>query len=320
MPVTRTSRAESADRLRRSAAQQIAAFLHGFSVGAVAPAIEQVAALKSALPPRAKVHLTAVPDGRMAKPVEAAVRVRARGLRAGAASRGARHRKPRRARRGVGTADARGRRPASARHRRRTAGTTGPFASAIELIESGLLQRHGISEIGIAGYPEGHPRLSQDALASRARRQGRSGRADRARRHIVTQFAFDAARFWPGWDGCAISASSIRCGSAWPARRACRRSCATRTAAASALRRRTDAPGRPCPSTCSAPARPTASFGRSPKRCGDGTLGRVAAHFFSFGRAAATARWAAGRGGRADRARPGGRFQGHAAVRIRCVA
>ena len=68
----------------------------------------------------------------------------------------------------------------------------GPFGSTIELIESGLLQRHGIIEIGVAGYPDGHPRLSADALdralAAKVEAAGQTG----LRLHIVTQFCFDA--------------------------------------------------------------------------------------------------------------------------------
>src|SRR5271166_2662076 len=36
----------------------------------------------------------------------------------------------------------------------------GPFRAAIELIESGLLQDCGILDIGIADYPDGHPRIA----------------------------------------------------------------------------------------------------------------------------------------------------------------
>src|SRR5439155_20931841 len=69
---------------------------------------------------------------------------------------------------------------------------SGPFKDAIELIESGLLQRYGITEVGIAGYPEGHPRISQDvldrALAAKVEAAEQTGLSV----HIVTQFAFDA--------------------------------------------------------------------------------------------------------------------------------
>jgi methylenetetrahydrofolate reductase (NADH) len=68
----------------------------------------------------------------------------------------------------------------------------GPFHAAIEVIESGLLQAHGIAEIGIAGYPEGHPRLAAGeldrALAAKVEAAAETGLAV----HIVTQFGFSA--------------------------------------------------------------------------------------------------------------------------------
>ena len=54
----------------------------------------------------------------------------------------------------------------------------GPFRSALDAIDSGLLPRRGVRTIGIAGYPDGHPRISDDAL-SRALRKNRSCRSNR---------------------------------------------------------------------------------------------------------------------------------------------
>jgi methylenetetrahydrofolate reductase (NADPH) len=69
----------------------------------------------------------------------------------------------------------------------------GPFHAAIEVIESGLLQSRGIVEIGIAGYPDGHPRLTTDdldrALAAKLEAAEQTG----LRVHIVTQWGFSAA-------------------------------------------------------------------------------------------------------------------------------
>ena len=70
---------------------------------------------------------------------------------------------------------------------------TGDFHSAIEVIDGGALQRHGIVEIGIAGYLDGHPRIPQldldRALADKVRAAETTGVAV----HIVTQFCFDGA-------------------------------------------------------------------------------------------------------------------------------
>lgn len=68
----------------------------------------------------------------------------------------------------------------------------GDFRSAIEVIDGGLLRRHGITEIGVAGYPDGHPRIAQQdldrALADKIAAAEGIGIAV----HIVTQFCFDA--------------------------------------------------------------------------------------------------------------------------------
>jgi len=66
----------------------------------------------------------------------------------------------------------------------------GAFHHAIEVIESGLPQNRGIREIGIAGYPEGHPRVApielDRALAAKIEAASATGLAV----HIVTQFCF----------------------------------------------------------------------------------------------------------------------------------
>jgi len=72
------------------------------------------------------------------------------------------------------------------------AAPAGPFHAAIEVIESGLLQARSIVEVGIAGYPDGHPRLSitelDRALAAKIEAAVETGLAV----HIVTQFGFSA--------------------------------------------------------------------------------------------------------------------------------
>jgi len=69
----------------------------------------------------------------------------------------------------------------------------GPFHAAVEAIESGLLQARGIVEIGIAGYPDGHPWLPvadlDRALAAKIEAAAETGLAV----HIVTQFGFASA-------------------------------------------------------------------------------------------------------------------------------
>ncbi|GAA3547301.1 methylenetetrahydrofolate reductase [Amycolatopsis ultiminotia] len=68
----------------------------------------------------------------------------------------------------------------------------GPYPDALSVLESGVLQRFGVREAGIAGYPEGHPGIEPDtlwqALADKAALLAGTGMAST----VVTQFGFDS--------------------------------------------------------------------------------------------------------------------------------
>src|SRR5262249_36282593 len=66
----------------------------------------------------------------------------------------------------------------------------GSFHHAIEVIESGLPQSRGIREIGIAGYPEGHPRVAATEIDRLLAAKIEAAAATGLGVHIVTQFAF----------------------------------------------------------------------------------------------------------------------------------
>jgi methylenetetrahydrofolate reductase (NADH) len=68
----------------------------------------------------------------------------------------------------------------------------GDYSSALELIESGALQSHGIGKIAIAGYPEGHPRIADELLE--AARTAKIAAAERAGLEVIliTQLCFEA--------------------------------------------------------------------------------------------------------------------------------
>ena len=67
----------------------------------------------------------------------------------------------------------------------------GPYADSLALIGSGLLEQFGVREVGIGGYPEGHPAIPTQtlwrALEDKTRALAERGLAA----SIVTQFAFD---------------------------------------------------------------------------------------------------------------------------------
>lgn len=68
----------------------------------------------------------------------------------------------------------------------------GPFADSLQILESGLLADSGIREIGIAGYPEGHPRISD--LTQSFDRKLRLARDQGLGVYVVTQFSFAPGR------------------------------------------------------------------------------------------------------------------------------
>ena len=69
---------------------------------------------------------------------------------------------------------------------------SGPYRSALDVIASGALQRRGIRNIGIAGYPEGHPRIGDDQLHRALTEKIAAAEAAGLAVEIVTQFCFNA--------------------------------------------------------------------------------------------------------------------------------
>ena len=70
----------------------------------------------------------------------------------------------------------------------------GPYADSLEVLESGVLREFGIREIGVAGYPEGHPRIPASTLVSAFERKVRLAREQGLGLYVVTQFSFAPAR------------------------------------------------------------------------------------------------------------------------------
>jgi methylenetetrahydrofolate reductase (NADPH) len=68
----------------------------------------------------------------------------------------------------------------------------GPFADSLEVLASGLLADSGIREIGVAGYPEGHPRIP--GLTQAFEKKLRLAREQGLGVYVVTQFSFAPGR------------------------------------------------------------------------------------------------------------------------------
>ena len=66
----------------------------------------------------------------------------------------------------------------------------GAFADTLDVLETGLLTRHGFRHLGVAAHPEGHPHATQDELEAALAVKVEYARSTETRLWVVTQFAF----------------------------------------------------------------------------------------------------------------------------------
>lgn len=72
------------------------------------------------------------------------------------------------------------------------ASPAGPYPDSLELLRSGVIERHAIHHVGVVAYPEGHPRID-DAALWQALKWKLAFLADAGCSvEITTQFGFDA--------------------------------------------------------------------------------------------------------------------------------
>ena len=170
----------------------IGAFMHGYSIEATRPNADDIAALGGVVPADTAVYVSAVPAQHADEAIEHAARLR----------RGGFEPVPHLAVRTFQSANeidrllARLAAEAGVRQVLVIAGDRDPPAGSLrgtlDVIDSGLLQRHGIRDVGIAGYPEGHPRIPGHELDRALADKIAAAEATGLRLHIVTQFCFDA--------------------------------------------------------------------------------------------------------------------------------
>jgi methylenetetrahydrofolate reductase (NADPH) len=67
----------------------------------------------------------------------------------------------------------------------------GPYPDSLSVIRSGLLQKHGVREVSIAGYPEGHPDISSEVLWRHLEDKSAALEEQGLDAVVLTQFAFD---------------------------------------------------------------------------------------------------------------------------------
>jgi methylenetetrahydrofolate reductase (NADPH) len=69
----------------------------------------------------------------------------------------------------------------------------GEFSDTMQLLATGLFDRHGITKIGVAGHPEGSPDIPEEAIRQALRWKNDFARRTGAQMYLVTQFCFEAA-------------------------------------------------------------------------------------------------------------------------------
>jgi methylenetetrahydrofolate reductase (NADPH) len=186
-------RATSPQSQAQSSPQQcIAAFMARASFETTRPMRHDIEALRTAIVPNTPIYISAVPTRELAAQIDVAASLAAAGFEP------VPHITARRFASGSELDRHLGRLTDEAGVRRVVViggdltAPAGPFFAAIEVIDSGLLQSRGIVEVGIAGYPDGHPRLGatelERAFAAKVEAAAETGLAV----HIVTQFGFSA--------------------------------------------------------------------------------------------------------------------------------
>lgn len=70
----------------------------------------------------------------------------------------------------------------------------GPYQDSLQILEEGLLVDCGVREIGVAGYPEGHPTISSGVLSASLQKKIALAQQQKLGLYVVTQFSFAPAR------------------------------------------------------------------------------------------------------------------------------
>jgi len=168
-------------------------FAHKFSLEATRPNAAEIAALGEILPAGTPVYFSAVPTIQPPELIAAAASLRKAGLEPVI------HIAARRIRAAVDLADLLSRLHGEADVRRLLViggdiEPLGPFTDALAVIQRGRLRETGIEEIGIGGYPEGHPRIPAHRLEAALDEKIAGAAAHGLRVHIVSQFSFSPER------------------------------------------------------------------------------------------------------------------------------
>jgi methylenetetrahydrofolate reductase (NADPH) len=202
-----------------AAADEVRALLAGYSLEVVNRRAEDVERCTALVPPGARVAIAFAPSDRCAQSVATAARLRRAGFEPVPhvaaryfADAAALESFVARLRGEAGVAEvfvvAGDRHPPA-----------GAFASSLELLQTGVLARHGIAGVGFAAYPEGHPTIPEGALIEAMRRKAALAAAQGLACRFVTQFCFEAGPIeaWLARYRTLGFAAPVRIGIAGPA-------------------------------------------------------------------------------------------------------
>jgi len=163
----------------------------------------------------------------------------------------------------------------------------GPYPDALSVIRTGILRDAGIEEIGIGAYPEGHPHIAPGRLEAALDEKIAAACAQGLAVHLVSQFSFSPERIL-AWlkqlRACGIT-RPVKVGLAGPTSVPALLRYAKRCGVAASLRGLVSGAGASLIGHVG-PDRIIEALGAA------SGLGEVAPHYFSFGGAIATARYA----------------------------
>jgi len=282
-----------ADAVAGDAVQQIADLAHDFSIEATLPPPADIEAMRAFAPKGMPVFISAVPSKPLMSGIEAAVQVRNCGFEPVphivARNFPSRQSAEELITRMVGEA--------GVRRALILAGDldnpAGDLFDAKALIESGLLQKHGITQIGISGYPDGHPSIPQETLQQALPAKLAAAEAAGLNVEIVTQFGFETAPIvdWVTQLRKNGHHQRIRIGLAGPTSFTALLRYAKRCGVKASARGATRNTGllKQMFGGMSAPDDLIRTFALDSHR---ERLGDIALHFFSFGGIPTTAKWA----------------------------
>ncbi|KAB2916360.1 MAG: methylenetetrahydrofolate reductase [Hyphomicrobiaceae bacterium] len=173
--------------------QAINSLLRGFSVEITPGDAKSINVAAMALPENTETFVASLPNGRLDDVVETAVRLKQGGL----------HPVPHLAARNLTSKaqlqDLLARLAGEAGVERALViggdrpEPSGPYEQSLQILNSGLLQKHGVRTVYLSCYPEGHPRITNDQLRSARRQKLAAAKEAGFNVGFVSQFCFESA-------------------------------------------------------------------------------------------------------------------------------